>query len=52
MGIVDGIPAGPKLMRDSWNAQPHGVNHLKDGGLAAGTDLFFNKNRLGGLWGA
>jgi nicotinamidase-related amidase len=53
MGIVDGIPAGRKLMRGSWNAQPYGVlNDLKNGGLAAGTDLYFNKNRLSGLWGA
>ena len=53
MGIVDGIPAGAKLMRGSWNAQPYGVlNDMKNAGLAAGTDLYFNKNRLSGLWGA
>lgn len=52
MGIVDGIPAGRKLMCRSWNAQPYGVlNDLKNGGLAAGTDLYFN-NRLSDLWGA
>jgi hypothetical protein len=53
MGAVDGISAGRKLMRGSWNAQPYGVlNELKNGSLAAGTDIYFNKNRLSGLWGA
>ena len=53
MGTVDGISAGRKLMRGSWNAQPYGVlNELKNSSLAAGTDLYFNKNKLSGLGGA
>ena len=45
--------AGRLLYRGSWNAQPWGVlNDLKVEGLAAGTDYYFNKNRLSGLWGA
>ena len=53
MGMVDGHQAGRKLMRGSWNAQPWGVlNDLKVEGLAAGTDMYFHKNRLSGLWGA
>ena len=54
MGVLfDGTPVGAKLMRGAWNAQPWGVlNDLKNEGLAAGTDLYFNKNRLSGLWGA
>lgn len=51
--LSDGTPVGRKLMRGSWNAQPWGaLNDLKNEGLAAGTDLYFNKNRLSGLWGA
>ncbi|KAK5233001.1 hypothetical protein LTR47_005865 [Exophiala xenobiotica] len=46
------IHVGKKLMRGSWNAEPYGVlGTMKDAGLAAGTDLYFNKNRLSGLWG-
>ncbi len=46
------IQAGSLLMRGSWNAEPWGVlGTMKDAGLAAGTDLYFNKNRLSGLWG-
>lgn len=45
MGVVDGIDAGRKLMRGSWNAQPYGVlNDLKNEGVANGTDLYFNKS--------
>ena len=45
--------AGPLLMRGAWNAQPWGVlNGLKIEGLASGTDRYFDKNRLSGLWGA
>ncbi|KAK8848555.1 hypothetical protein PGQ11_015035 [Apiospora arundinis] len=47
------VDAGPMLMRDTWNARPWGVlGPLMDEGIAAGTDLLFNKNRLSGLWGA
>ena len=55
MGIVPGtnISAGRKLWRGSWNAQPWGPLYpLQVEGVAAGTDLYFNKNRLSGLWGA
>ncbi|KAF7162665.1 hypothetical protein CNMCM6106_009484 [Aspergillus hiratsukae] len=55
MGIVPGtkINAGRKLMRGSWNAQPYGpLYHLQVEGVKRGTDLYFNKNRLSGLWGA
>ncbi|KAH7350514.1 Isochorismatase-like protein [Rhexocercosporidium sp. MPI-PUGE-AT-0058] len=55
MGIVPGtnISAGLKLMRGSWNAQPYGPLHdLQVEGVASGTDMYFNKNRLSGLWGA
>lgn len=47
------IDAGRTLMRGSWNAQPWGALYpaLLEG-LANGTDLYFNKNRLSGLWGA
>ena len=45
--------AGRLLTRGAWNAQPWGVlNDLKNEGLASGTDLYFHKNRLSGLWGA
>jgi len=55
MGIVPGtnISAGNLLMRGSWNAQPYGpLYDLQVEGVANGTDLYFNKNRLSGLWGA
>ncbi|MCJ1325130.1 hypothetical protein MMC10_001792 [Thelotrema lepadinum] len=47
------IQVGRKLMRGSWNAQPWGdLYPAMVEGMAAGTDLYFNKNRLSGLWGA
>jgi len=55
MGIVPGtnISAGLKLTRGAWNAEPYGpLNPLMLEGVASGTDLYFNKNRLSGLWGA
>jgi len=55
MGIVPGtnISAGLKLTRGSWNARPYGpLDPLMVEGVANGTDLYFNKNRLSGLWGA
>ncbi|KAH8774993.1 isochorismatase hydrolase [Hyaloscypha sp. PMI_1271] len=55
MGIVPGtnISAGAKLMRGSWNARPYGpLYDLQVEGVKSGTDLYFNKNRLSGLWGA
>ncbi|KAK4935275.1 hypothetical protein LTR10_023642 [Elasticomyces elasticus] len=46
------IQVGRKLMRGAWNAEPYGVlGTMKNEGIAAGTDLWFNKNRLSGLWG-
>ncbi|EXJ83262.1 hypothetical protein A1O1_06881 [Capronia coronata CBS 617.96] len=46
------IAVGRLLMRGSWNAEPYGIlGTMKDEGLEAGTDLWFNKNRLSGLWG-
>ena len=46
------IEVGRLLMRGSWNAEPYGVlGTMKDEGIKAGTDLWFNKNRLSGLWG-
>ncbi|RKU41796.1 hypothetical protein DL546_001503 [Coniochaeta pulveracea] len=55
MGIVPGtnISAGTKLMRGSWNAGLYGpLAPLAEDGIANGTDLWFHKNRLSGLWGA
>ncbi|KAH9830246.1 isochorismatase hydrolase [Teratosphaeria destructans] len=47
------IDMGKLLCRGSWNAQPWGpLNEALNEGLAAGTDLYFHKNRLSGLWGA
>ncbi|KAK7960650.1 Isochorismatase hydrolase [Apiospora saccharicola] len=47
------VDAGQMLMRDTWNARPWGpLGPMMDEGLAAGTDVLFNKNRLSGLWGA
>lgn len=46
------IQVGRKLMRGAWNAEPYGILEImKNEGIAAGTDLWFNKNRLSGLWG-
>ncbi|KAK4964160.1 hypothetical protein LTR66_012448 [Elasticomyces elasticus] len=46
------IAVGRKLMRGSWNAQPWGkLYDAQVAGVASGTDLYFNKNRLSGLWG-
>jgi nicotinamidase-related amidase len=55
MGLVPNtsIDAGRKLWRGSWNAQPYGPLYpLQTAGVAAGTDYYFHKNRLSGLWGA
>ena len=46
-------PLGRKLIRGAWNAQSYGPLYTsQQSGLAAGTDFYFNKNRLSGLWGA
>ncbi|KAL9616716.1 MAG: hypothetical protein Q9160_008437 [Pyrenula sp. 1 TL-2023] len=53
MGTIGNISLGRKLMRGSWNAQSWGDLYTsQQSGLAAGTDFYFNKNRLSGLWGA
>ncbi|KAK5117229.1 hypothetical protein LTR62_005846 [Meristemomyces frigidus] len=47
------VDLGKKLCRGSWNARPWGaLDPAMVEGLAEGTDLYFNKNRLSGLWGA
>jgi nicotinamidase-related amidase len=47
------IEVGRKLTRGSWNAQPWGDLYPEMvAGLESGSDLYFNKNRLSGLWGA
>ncbi|KAJ7708719.1 Isochorismatase hydrolase [Mycena rosella] len=53
MGTIQGnISVGRKLMRGSWNAQPFGdLFEEQVGGVANGTDFYFNKNRLSGMWG-
>ncbi|KAJ7149265.1 Isochorismatase hydrolase [Mycena crocata] len=53
MGTIQGnISVGRKLMRGSWNAQPFGdLLDEQVGGVANGTDFYFNKNRLSGMWG-
>ncbi|KAF4610258.1 hypothetical protein D9613_010309 [Agrocybe pediades] len=46
------IEVGRKLMRGSWNAQPWGALFTEQvQGVAKGTDFYFNKNRLSGMWG-
>ncbi|KAL5377602.1 hypothetical protein DPSP01_009656 [Paraphaeosphaeria sporulosa] len=53
MGMVNGTYAGRTLMRGSWNARPYGpLYDAQVKGVADGTDFYFNKNRLSGLWGA
>ncbi|KAJ7852651.1 Isochorismatase hydrolase [Mycena olivaceomarginata] len=53
MGTIQGnISVGRKLMRGSWNAQPFGdLFDEQVEGVANGTDFYFNKNRLSGMWG-
>ncbi|KAI7305044.1 Pre-mRNA-splicing factor [Hortaea werneckii] len=47
------VDLGKKLCRGSWNAQPYGPLYLAMlDGTANGTDYYFHKNRLSGLWGA
>ncbi|KAF2259749.1 Isochorismatase hydrolase [Lojkania enalia] len=53
MGMANGTDAGGLLMRGSWNARPCGpLYDAQVGGVASGTDFYFHKNRLSGLWGA
>jgi len=53
MGTIQGnISVGRKLVRGSWNAQPWGDLFTEQvAGVANGTDVYFNKNRLSGMWG-
>jgi nicotinamidase-related amidase len=47
------IAVGRKLVRGSWNAQPWGPLFTEQvSGVSKGTDFYFNKNRLSGMWGA
>lgn len=51
LGRIDGIDAGRKLMRGSWNAQAWSTLHnFQLSGLNEGTDMHFYKDRLSGLW--
>ena len=51
--LTDGTKPGAMLMRGSWNARPYGpLYDAQVSGVASGTDLYFHKNRLSGLWGA
>ncbi|PPQ68867.1 hypothetical protein CVT24_007676 [Panaeolus cyanescens] len=51
-GTNQTIQVGKKLMRGSWNAQPWGpLFEEQVKGVADGTDFYFNKNRLSGMWG-
>ncbi|KAH6134517.1 hypothetical protein HBI64_060200 [Parastagonospora nodorum] len=51
--LKNGTVVGKKLMRGEWNARPYGPLYDEQvKGVAAGTDLYFHKNRLSGLWGA
>jgi len=46
------VEVGRKLVRGTWNAQPWGALFKEQvDGVAAGTDFYFNKNRLSGMWG-
>jgi len=46
------ITVGQKLVRGTWNAQPWGALFQEQvSGVAKGTDFYFNKNRLSGMWG-
>lgn len=50
--LNDSTPVGRKLMRGSWNARPYGpLYDAQVSGVENGTDLYFHKNRLSGLWG-
>jgi len=52
-GTVVEIDMGRKLMRGSWNTEAWGsLLPLQQEGIEAGTDFYFNKNRLSGMWGA
>ncbi|KAF2681522.1 Isochorismatase hydrolase [Lentithecium fluviatile CBS 122367] len=51
--LSDGTAVGRKLMRGSWNAMPYGpLYDAQVEGVKNGTDYYFHKNRLSGLWGA
>ncbi|TRM55988.1 Isochorismatase-like protein [Schizophyllum amplum] len=53
MGVYNGTDYGRKLVPKEYNALPYDpLWELAQEGLAAGTDLYFNKNRQSCLWGA
>ncbi|EJD07991.1 Isochorismatase hydrolase [Fomitiporia mediterranea MF3/22] len=53
MGVFNGTDYGRKLMRGEFNAQQYGpLFDLASEGIDSGTDFYFPKNRLSGLWGA
>ncbi|KAK1585998.1 isochorismatase hydrolase [Colletotrichum navitas] len=58
MGTIEGdngetVQVGKKLCRGSWNARPYGdLDDEMVRGVEQGTDFYFNKNRVSGLWGA
>ncbi|PVH95455.1 Isochorismatase hydrolase [Periconia macrospinosa] len=51
--LDDGTELGEMLMRGSWNARPYGpLYDAQIQGVNNGTDHYFNKNRVSGMWGA
>ncbi|KAH7560287.1 Isochorismatase-like protein [Bipolaris maydis] len=51
--LKDGTELGRMLMRGSWNARPYGkLYDAQVQGVKDGTDHYFNKNRVSGMWGA
>ncbi|KAL8386858.1 hypothetical protein RB595_010338 [Gaeumannomyces hyphopodioides] len=47
------VQLGKKLCRGAWNARPYGdLDTEMVQGVEKGTDFYFNKNRISGLWGA
>ncbi|KAF8919149.1 Isochorismatase-like protein [Mucidula mucida] len=53
MGVYGGVDYGRKLMEGYYNTQPYGpLLALAEEGIAAGTDVYFPKNRQSCLWGA
>jgi hypothetical protein len=49
MGVVRGVPAGRELMHGPGTQSRKVVNDLKNGGLAAGTNLYFQQESTLGL---
>lgn len=52
IGLVDSVPGGRLLFRDTWNAELYGgLQAMYEAGKKAGTDVWIHKNRMSGLWG-